>query len=271
MNTFYQLWGVKTPEQAIAKLASERLPFKYINPQNLEEKALVLVGREIYEKLIKGYSEKQWGREAKNIPSFIISRLPLRFNFDNNYFYHPYQGIPIGGYNKITDKLLEGIDVLLGINYFENKTHYDEIADTIIYTGKIDEFFDYKFGELEYRSLHFETEILYNTENFQGVAGINFTGLDKEYTRIIEHKHFENGNQKDTIITKEYPCVYNKVNEPFYPINDYRNQTMLEVYQKFSKGFPNVVFGGRLAEYKYYDMDKVIKSALDRVQSLLNR
>ena len=271
MNTFYQLWGTITPEQAKEKIESEVYPYRHLdNPKNLEEQALKLVGTEIYEKLIKGYSEKQWGRDAKEIPAYIIRRLPLRFRFDNNYFSHPFQGIPIEGYNRLTERLLAETEVLLNTNYFEHRNHFDNISEKIIYTGKIDEFFNYRFGELEYRSLHFESEIL-NTKNFQGVACMNFTGTDKKYTRIIEHKHFAYGEQEDTVITKEYPVDYTKLNEPYYPINDQLNQQILNAYQEYSKDFPHVIFGGRLAEYKYYDMDKVIKSALERVDSELKK
>lgn len=266
MNTFHQLWGTITPEQAMKKIESEVFPYKHIDsPKNLEEQALALVGKEIYERLIKGYSEKQWGRDATKIPAFVVRRLPLRFNYDNNYFSHPYQGIPIEGYNRIINSLLTGIEVLLNTNYFEHREQFNNIADKTIYTGKIDEFFNYRFGKLDYRSLHFETEIL-KTKNFQGVACMNFTGSEKKYTRIVEHKHFVFGEQENTVITKEFPESYNQINEPFYPINDDRNQQILKAYQDFSRNFPQVIFGGRLAEYKYYDMDKVIKSALDRVQ-----
>lgn len=262
MNTFYQLWGVKTPEEAIEKIEEERSLYKHItNPKNLEEQALVLGGKDIYEKLIKGYTEKQWGRPATEIPSFIIRRLPFRFTFDNNYFNDTYQGIPIGGYTKLVEKLLEGIDVRTGINYFEQKTEMDQLATKIVYTGKIDEFFEYKFGKLEYRSLHFEHELL-NIPNYQGNAVVNYTEKDVPFTRILEHKHFAFGTQEKTYITREYPDEYSKEKEPYYPINDQKNQDLLAKYQELAKEKTNYIFGGRLAEYKYYDMHNVIERAI---------
>lgn len=270
MNTFYQLWGVKTPEEAKAKIEEQRAAYKHITePQNLEEQALVLGGKDIYEKLIKGYTEKQWGRSANEIPAFIIRRLPFRFTFDNNYFNDTYQGIPIGGYTKLVEKLLEGIEVRTNTDYFKHKAELDQLADKIVYTGKIDEFFDYKFGRLEYRSLHFENELL-EIDNFQGNAVVNYTAREVPYTRIIEHKHFEFGTQPITYITREYPHEFSKDNESYYPINDQRNQAILSKYQELAnKGYPNIIFGGRLAEYKYYDMHQVIDAALNKVNQII--
>ncbi|KZN46284.1 UDP-galactopyranose mutase [Pseudoalteromonas luteoviolacea] len=264
MNTFYQLWGVTTPQEAKDKIAEERAPYADLEPQNLEEQALFLGGKDLYEKLIKGYTEKQWGRPATQIPSFIIKRLPFRFTFDNNYFNDLYQGIPIGGYNALTDALLEGVEVRTGVNYFENAGQYNELADKVLYTGKIDEFFDCQFGQLEYRSLHFETEVL-DQENYQGNAVVNYTERDVPYTRILEHKHFEFGTQDKTVVTKEYPHEFSKDNEPYYPINDETNNALLARYQELAKTEPYVnkfIFGGRLANYKYYDMDDTIEAAL---------
>ena len=263
MNTFYQLWGVKTPEEARKKIDLERSKYKHIkNPKNLEEQALVLAGKDIYEKLIKGYTEKQWGRPATEIPAFIIRRLPFRFNFDNNYFNDTFQGIPKGGYTKLIEKMLEGIDVKLNTNFFDHKETLVEFGRKIIFTGKIDEYFDYKFGKLEYRSLHFENKIL-DTDNYQGNAVVNYTEKDIEFTRIIEHKHFEFGVQDKTVITKEYPHEFSKDNESYYPINDPKNQKLLYKYQELASMEKNVIFGGRLAEYKYYDMHQVFDSALN--------
>ncbi len=263
MNTFYQLWGVRTPEEAIKKIEEQKAEFGYIKePKNLEEQALILGGKDIYEKLIKGYTEKQWGRPATDIPAFIIKRLPFRFTFDNNYFNDIYQGIPIGGYTLLVEKLLEGIEYKLGVNYLENKEYWDSIADTIVYTGKIDEFFNNCFGRLDYRSLRFENEIL-DTPNYQGNAVVNYTEREIPYTRIIEHKHFEFGTQPKTIITKEYPLDISESNEAYYPINDEKNQKIYQQYENLAKSETNVIFGGRLAEYKYYDMHQVIERALN--------
>ena len=265
MNTFYQLWGVKTPAEARAKIEEQKKEYAYITtPKNLEEQALVLGGKDIYEKLIKGYTEKQWGRAATEIPSFIIRRLPFRFTFDNNYFKDIYQGIPIGGYTNLIDKMLEGVEVRLRINYFQEKEVLDAIAHKVVFTGKIDEYFDYKFGKLEYRSLHFENQVL-DTKNFQGNAVVNYTDKKIPYTRIIEHKHFEFGTQKKTVITKEYPHEFSKDKEAYYPINDAKNQELLRKYQDLAKSEANIIFGGRLAEYKYYDMHEVIDAALTKV------
>lgn len=262
MNTFYQLWGVKTPEEAQKKIEEQKAEFSYIKePRNLEEQALILGGKDIYEKLIKGYTEKQWGRSAKEIPAFIIKRLPFRFTFDNNYFNDNYQGIPIGGYTLLVEKLLKGIEYRLGVNYLEDKEYWNSIANTIVYTGKIDDFFNNCFGRLDYRSLRFENEIL-DTPNYQGNAVVNYTEREIPYTRIIEHKHFEFGTQPKTIITKEYPLDISESNEAYYPINDERNQKIYQQYENLAKSEINIIFGGRLAEYKYYDMHQVIERAL---------
>ena len=264
MNTFYQLWKVKTPEEAREKLKEQREKYLHItNPQNLEEQALVFGGDEIYEKLIKGYTEKQWGRPADKIPAFIIKRLPFRFTFDNNYFNDHYQGIPIGGYTKLIEKLLIGCDVKTGVNYFDYKNTFDIQAEKILFTGKIDEFFNYCFGKLEYRSLYFEHKLL-EIPDFQGNAVVNYTDFQTPYTRILEHKHFEFGTQPITYITKEYPHEFSKDNEPYYPINDAFNQNILKKYKELESTVPQVIFGGRLAEYKYYDMHQVISNALDK-------
>lgn len=262
MNTFYKLWGVKTPAEALKKIEKQRSKFSHIkNPKNLEEQAYVLAGKDIYEKLIKGYTEKQWGRPATEIPAFIIRRLPFRLNFDNNYFNDTYQGIPIGGYTKLVEKLLIGIDVKTNVNYFDNKNDLNALAKNIVFTGKIDEFFNYKFGKLEYRSLHFENKLL-NIPNFQGNAVVNYTEKKIPFTRIIEHKHFSFGKQPKTYITKEYPDEFSKDKEPYYPINDKKNQNLLSKYQELAKMHDKIIFGGRLAEYKYYDMHNVIERAI---------
>ncbi len=268
MNTFYQLWGVKTPEEAYKKIEQQRLLFKdIIEPKNLEEQALILGGKDIYEILIKGYTEKQWGRPATEIPSFIIQRLPFRFNFDNNYFNDRYQGIPIGGYNKLIDKLLSGIEVRTKINYFHHKNELDSLAEKVVFTGKIDEFFGFRCGRLEYRSLYFEHEIL-EIPNYQGNAVVNYTEKEVPFTRIIEHKHFEFGTQKNTVITREYPHEFSKDNEPYYPLNDAVNQKLLQCYKEMAALEKNVIFGGRLAEYKYYDMHDVVEKAINQTENL---
>lgn len=272
MNTFYQIWGVTTPAEAIAKIETQkaeaiaRMKADGVNkPRNLEEQALILIGRDIYEILIKGYTEKQWGRRCTDLPAFIINRLPVRLVFDNNYFNDKYQGIPIGGYNVIIEKLLENIEVKVGTDFFDNRKHYEKIADKIVFTGMIDEFYDYKFGELEYRSLRFEDEIL-DEINHQGNAVINYTEYEVPYTRIIEHKHFEYGNQSKTVITKEYPATWKKGKEPYYPINNESNNTTYLKYKSLADCEKNVIFGGRLAQYKYYDMHNVIEQALECVK-----
>ncbi len=266
MNTFNKLWGVITPIEAKNKIEKEKKEAGITNPKNLEEQAISLVGKTIYEKLIKGYTEKQWGRKATELPNFIIKRLPVRFTYDNNYFNDTYQGIPIGGYTKIIEKMLEGIDVKLNCNFFDNRKELEQLADKIIFTGPIDEFYNYKFGELEYRSLRFETDIL-NEENYQGNAVVNYTEYEVPYTRIIEHKHFEYVTQPNTVITREYPDSWNRSKEPYYPINDEKNNKLYEKYKILASKNPNIIFGGRLGEYKYYDMDKVILKALNCVRN----
>lgn len=263
MNTFYQLWGTKTPAEAQAKIDDQIKTYGVPEPKNLEEQALSLVGKDIYESFIKEYTEKQWGRKASELPAFIIKRLPVRFTFDNNYFNDKYQGIPIGGYNKLIDGLLKGIECKTDVDYFKEKEYYDNLASKIVYTGKIDEYFDFRLGVLEYRSLRFENETL-DLKNFQGNAVVNYNDASYDYTRIIEHKHFEFGNQPQTVITKEYPQEWNRKNEPFYPINDHHNQSLFEEYKRLSLQEKNVIFGGRLAEYRYYDMHQVIASALHK-------
>ena len=264
MNTFYQLWKVKTPQEAIAKIEEQVKEANIEEPQNLEEQAIKLVGKDIYEKLIKGYTEKQWGKKATELPSFIIKRLPVRLTFDNNYFNDKYQGIPVGGYNKIIEKMLKNIDVKLNTDFFENREELENMAEKIVFTGMIDEFYDYKFGTLEYRSLKFEHETL-EEENYQGNAVVNYTEYDIPYTRIIEHKHFEYGNQPKTVITREYPATWNKGDEPYYPINNDENNELYSKYKELADKEENVIFGGRLAEYKYYDMHNVIEKALEAV------
>lgn len=265
MNTFYQLWKVKTPKEAREIIEKQRREANIEEPNNLEEQAISLVGKDIYIKLIKGYTEKQWGSKARDLPSFIIKRIPIRFTFNNNYFNDTYQGIPIGGYNKIVEKLLVNVDVRLGINYFNEKEELDKIADKIVYTGMIDEFYEYCFGELQYRSLNFETEIL-NMDNFQGSAVVNYTEYEIPFTRVIEHKHFEFGNQEKTVITREYPLSWKKGKEPYYPVNDLKNNELYQKYRNLADKENKVIFGGRLAEYKYYDMDTIIKRALDEIK-----
>lgn len=268
MNTFNKLWGVKTPEEAKAKIAEQLEESNITEPENLEEQAIKLVGKDIYEKLVKGYTEKQWGTRATELPAFIIKRLPVRFTYDNNYFNDKYQGIPIGGYTKIIEKMLDGIEVRLNTDFFENREEFESIAEKVVFTGMIDEFYDYKFGTLEYRSLKFEHEVL-NEENHQGNAVVNYTEYEVSYTRIIEHKHFEYGNQPKTVITKEYPEKWNKGDEPYYPINNERNNEMYSKYKELANKENNVIFGGRLAEYKYYDMHNVIEQALKCVEKEL--
>lgn len=269
MNTFYQLWGTKTPLEAKQKIEEQKNESKIVEPKNLEEQAISLVGNDIYEKLIKGYTEKQWGKKATELPSFIIKRLPVRFTFDNNYFNDMYQGIPIGGYNVIIDKLLDGIEVGLETDFFENRDELKKLADKIVFTGMIDEFYNYKFGTLEYRSLRFENEIL-EEENHQGNAVINYTEYEIPYTRIIEHKHFEYGTQEKTVITKEYPSTWKKGDEPYYPINNDKNNEMYAKYKELADKEDNIIFGGRLAEYKYYDMHNVISRALECIKKEFN-
>lgn len=267
MNTFSKMWGVATPAEAAAIIAEQR---KVITgkPKNLEEQAISLVGTDIYTKLIKGYTEKQWGRNCVDLPAFIIQRLPVRYTFDNNYFNDRYQGIPVGGYNKLIDALLDGIEVRLGVDYNLQRKEYQNIAETVVYTGAIDAYFEYCFGPLEYRSLRFETERL-EEENHQGVAVMNYTDRETPYTRSIEHKHFEFGKQPVTYVTKEYPADWKPGDEAYYPVNDEKNQKLYTQYAELAKKEKNVIFGGRLAEYKYYDMDDVIKRALDMAGKVL--
>lgn len=264
MNTFNKMWGVTTPEQAKEKIEEERRKSNIEKPSNLEEQAISLVGKDIYEKLIKGYTEKQWGRDAKDLPSFIINRLPVRFTYDNNYFNDKYQGIPIGGYTQIIERMLIDTEVELNVDYFSNREHYDDIAEKIVFTGMIDEYYDYQYGVLDYRSLKFEHEKL-NVSNYQGNAVVNYTEREVPYTRIIEHKHFEYGDQPNTVITKEYPSSWNKGDEPYYPINNDRNNELYRKYKELADKETSVIFGGRLAEYKYYDMHQVIAAALIKV------
>lgn len=260
MNTFNELWGVKTPEEAREKIAeSVRREYKE-NPKNLEEQAINLVGREVYEKLVKGYTEKQWGRDCKDLPAFIIKRLPLRFVYDNNYFNDKYQGIAIGGYTALVEKMLVGADIRLGVDYFSED--FSSLAEKTVFTGRIDEFFGYKYGKLDYRSLRFETEVL-DTEDFQNNAVVNYTDRETPFTRIIEHKHFENTQSAKTVVTREYPAEFNGENEPYYPINNDKNNTLYEKYKTLAENEKNIIFGGRLGTYSYLDMDDVIKSALN--------
>lgn len=267
MNTFYQIWGVKTPKEAADKIAEQTAKYKDITPENLEEQALKLVGDDIYKLLIKEYTEKQWGVKATDLPSFIIKRLPVRFTFDNNYFNDRFQGIPMGGYTKIFEKLLDGIEVQLTTDFFENRAYFENLAENIIYTGPIDKFFNYEAGKLNYRSLRFENETL-DMENFQGNAVVNYTSHEEAFTRIIEHKHFEFGTQEKTFITREYPQDWNENLEPYYPVNDEVNNTIYNAYKKKAEALENVIFGGRLAEYKYYDMHQIVGSALAKMKKI---
>ncbi|ASV56069.1 UDP-galactopyranose mutase [Lelliottia jeotgali] len=261
MNTFHKLWGVINPEDAKEIIKKQSSEFEGIEPQNLEEQAISLVGRDIFECLIKEYTEKQWGRDCKDLPAFIIKRLPVRFTFDNNYFKDKYQGIPIGGYNKLIDALFEGIDVQLDVDYFSNKKYFDSLATKVVYTGPIDRFFDYQFGKLDYRSLRFEHEVK-DVDNYQGNAVVNYIDKEYDFTRIIEHKHFEFGDQLKTVITMEYPKEFEEGDEYYYPVNDTKNNSTFSKYKKLATTLDGFVFGGRLAEYKYYDMHQVIASAL---------
>lgn len=278
MNTFNKMWGVVTPEQAKEKIAEQIADLSITDPSNLEEQALSLVGRDVYEKLVKGYTEKQWGRDCKELPAFIIKRLPLRFTYDNNYFNDRYQGIPIGGYTAMIERMLEGIEVKTGVSYQEFATEQEQDGGMcavdregnrykkIVYTGMLDEYFDYALGHLEYRSLRFETETLAGCENYQGNAVVNYTEREIPYTRVIEHKHFEFGTQKDTVVTREYPAVWKEGEEPYYPINDEKNNSLFQKYQEMAGARPHIIFGGRLGQYQYYDMDKVIAQALQAVE-----
>lgn len=263
MNTFYQMWGVTTPSEAMCRIAEQRKAAGIHEPRNLEEQAISLVGEDIYRTLIKEYSEKQWGRKATELPAFIIKRLPVRFTFDNNYFNDRYQGIPVGGYTRLVEKLLEGVEVRLGVDYCADRAELDRLAERVVYTGEIDRYFDYCYGELNYRSLRFEHELLEGVANYQGNAVVNYTSSEVPYTRIIEHKHFEFGTQPDTVISREYSQEWKKGDEPYYPVNDEPNGTLYARYKALADRQERVVFGGRLAEYKYYDMHQVIESALN--------
>lgn len=279
MNTFAKMWNIKTPKEAREHIDAQIADLHITEPKNLEEQALSLVGRDIYEKLVKGYTEKQWGRDCKELPSFIIKRLPVRFAFDNNYFNDPYQGIPKGGYTQIVEKLLEGIPVKLGTDYetfCQRNTDGGFISmdgedtfEKVLYTGMIDQFYEYCYGELAYRSLRFETEYLEDEDNYQGNAVVNYTEREVPYTRIIEHKHFEFGTQKGTVITREYPKEWSRGDEPYYPVNDKHNSELYEKYAQRAAQEKNVLFGGRLGQYKYYDMDKVVRAALAMVEEQL--
>lgn len=278
MNTFSKMWGIVTPAEAKAEIARQIEELHIEEPQNLEEQALSLAGKDVYEKLVKGYTEKQWGRDCKELPAFIIKRLPLRFTYDNNYFNDPYQGIPVGGYTQIIEKMLYGIEVKTGVSYQEyvesapvgdNGVFTDKQGNTflkVLYTGMIDEFFAYQLGHLEYRALRFEQEELPGCDNYQGNAVVNYTDRETPYTRIIEHKHFEFGKQPDTVITKEYPTEWKPGEEPYYPVNNEKNNTLFAAYRKLAEAQPKVLFGGRLGAYQYYDMDKVIAAALQTVE-----
>ncbi|MBF0776885.1 UDP-galactopyranose mutase [Streptococcus azizii] len=267
MNTFYAMWGTKTPQEVKEKIAEQTQHLQATEPRNLEEQALKLIGKDVYEILIKGYTEKQWGRSATDLPPFIIKRLPIRFTFDNNYFHDRYQGIPEGGYNSIIEKMLEGIEVELNVDFFEDKSTWECQAKKVVFTGMIDQYFDYKHGDLDYRGLRFEHELL-ETDNYQGNAVVNYTEKEVPYTRIIEHKHFEFGNQKKTVITKEYPTAWHRGDEPYYPINDAENNAIFANYAKEAEAIKDrVIFCGRLADYQYYDMHQVIERVLDVVEA----
>ena len=267
MYTFNKMWGVVTPEEAEAKIAEQKAAAGITEPKNLEEQAISLVGTDIYEKLVKGYTEKQWGRDCKDLPAFIIKRLPVRFTFDNNYFNALYQGIPVGGYTKMVANMLDGIEVRLNVDYLADKEALDSLADKVIYTGPIDAYFGYRLGNLEYRSVRFETEVL-DKPNFQGNAAVNYTDRETPFTRIIEHKWFEFGTQPKTVISREYSSEWKPGDEPYYPVNDERNGKLYQDYKSLADAEPKVIFGGRLGEYKYYDMDAVIASALAKCKEL---
>ena len=261
MYTFNRMWGVVTPAEARARIREQVEVSRIAEPKNLEEQAISLVGRDIYEKLVKGYTEKQWGKAATELPAFIIRRLPVRFTYDNNYFNDLFQGIPIGGYTAMISSMLEGIEVRLGVDFLEQREAFLALADRVVYTGMIDAYFDYCYGELEYRSLRFETELL-DTDNYQGNAVVNYTDRETPYTRVIEHKHFEFGTQEQTVVTREYPAAWKRGDEPYYPVNDEKNNQLFEKYCQLAKKEKSVIFGGRLGQYKYYDMDDVIEAAL---------
>lgn len=268
MNTFHKMWGVITPQEAQAKINEQIQEAGIVEPQNLEEQAISMVGKDIYEKLIKGYTGKQWGKPCTELPTFIIKRLPVRFTYDNNYFNDLYQGIPIGGYTQIIEKMLDGIDVRLNCDYFEYRDELKNIAEKVVFTGMIDQYYDYCYGELEYRSLRFETELL-DMENYQGNAVVNYNEYEIPYTRIIEHKHFEYGTQPKTVITREHPSQWKKGDEPYYPMNDDKNNALYRKYEELAKQEKNVIFGGRLGMYKYFDMHHVIEEALKCVDHYL--
>ena len=270
MYTFNKMWGVTTPEEAAEKIEQQRREAGITEPENLEQQAISLVGTDIYEKLIKGYTEKQWGRPCDQLPAFIIKRLPVRLTFDNNYFNALYQGIPIGGYTKLAENLLEGIPVELGVDYLKSKAELDKCADTVIYTGAIDAYFGYSLGALEYRSVRFETEVL-DKPNFQGNAAVNYTDRETPWTRIIEHKWFEFGTQPKTVISREYSSEWKPGDEPYYPVNDEKNSKLYAEYKKLADSQKGIIFGGRLGDYKYYDMDAVIASALDKADQILGK
>lgn len=271
MNTFYQMWGVKTPEEAKAKIEEQKKEYHIENPQNLEEQAISLIGKDIYEALIKGYTQKQWGRKCTELPAFIIKRLPVRFTFDNNYFNDKYQGIPEGGYTALIERMIEGCEVRLGVDYFDQKDALDALAERVIYTGEIDRYFNYQYGHLQYRTVSFETELLEGVENYQGNAVVNYTDAETPYTRIIEHKHFEMfgaaiSDCPDTVISREYSKEWQPGDEPYYPVNDDKNSELYAKYKALADAQEKVIFGGRLAEYKYYDMHKVIEQAMEMVK-----
>ena len=268
MNTFSKMWGIKTPAEAKEIIEKQKAEYQIENPKNLEEQALSLAGKDVYEKLIKGYTQKQWGRPCTELPEFIIKRLPFRFTFDNNYFNDRYQGIPVGGYTKIIEKLLDGIDVSLNTDYYEYIKTTHDIAHKTVFTGMIDEFFEYKLGTLEYRTVRFETETL-ECDNYQGNAVVNYTDYQVPYTRIIEHKHFEFGKQEKTVISREYSTEWTPDMEPYYPVNDEKNTNLYMRYKELAEKEENIIFGGRLGQYKYYDMDKVIEAALELVNKEL--
>ncbi len=269
MNTFSKMWNIRTPQEAKEKIAEQVAATGITEPKNLEEQGLSLVGKDVFEKLVKGYTEKQWGRDCKDLPAFIIKRLPVRFTYDNNYFNDRYQGIPIGGYTKIIEKMLDGIEVMTDTDYFEFIKENEGIADKILFTGMIDEYFGYQLGALQYRSVRFETEVL-DCDNYQGNAVVNYTDREVPYTRIIEHKHFEFGKQEKTVISREYSSEWKVGMEPYYPVNDEKNNKLFEEYRKLAEQEEHVIFGGRLGNYKYYDMDKVIEAALETVEKELH-
>lgn len=270
MHTFYQLWGCKTPSEARSIIDAQRAAVGITEPKNLEEKALMSVGEDVYKTLIKGYTEKQWGRDCKYLPSFIIGRVPLRFVYDNNYFNDRYQGIPLGGYTRLVKNMLEGVDIMTGVDYFSDRKKFDAMANRVLYTGPIDRYFDFKYGALEYRSLRFDTEIL-DTEDYQGNAVVNYTDFETPFTRIIEHKHFDRTQQSSkTVVTREYPEKFTEGSEPYYPINDDKNTALYRKYSELAESTPDTLFGGRLAGYKYYDMDDTIAAAMEMADGIRN-